>query len=566
MKKLSVLLVILVISSIIITACSGTTTTPATTAPAVTTTAAATTAAATTTTTKPATTTPASTTAPATKPASTTPAAGQPQRGGPLKYISATGPGAPIGAPWLANGTSTFAMQFAEDFLITGKSDASLLPNLASSWDVVTDPAKPSITLHLAKGIKFHDGSDFNAQAVKWNMDMAMAPGSTLLGSVANWKSVEVIDDSTVRFNLKLFQNNAVATFATSTGFIVSPTAYQKNGADWMNYHMVGTGPFIQPDNGFQRDVVLNLTKNPNYRVTGKPYLDGISLVYVSDAMTSEALFRSGGGDILQSASDLMTSRFRASGYKIIPSDIAGATNIWPDSANDDSPWSNLKVRQAAEYAIDKKSLANTFGYGNWTPAYQSNISVSPAYDAMLESQYRTYNVAKAKQLLSDAGYPNGFKTTIFNSPFGANPDITAALQAMWKAVGITADIQYPQAGAFSAMLTGTWHNGVLFGPGAGSANPLTGWSLTYAPGSSWFKSLKRPADVADLMAAALASPNLDPVLLQKVEDSIYNDDTIIPMWTSPSNWIVTDKVMDSGLGSRDIFAWFESQNTWLAK
>jgi peptide/nickel transport system substrate-binding protein len=568
MKKLSVLFIILLVSSIVITACSGTTTTPAvTTAPAVTTTAATTAPQTTTAAPKPATSTPA-TSVPATSapPATTAPATGQPQYGATLRYISATGPGAPIGAPWLANGTSSFAMQFVEDFLISGKSDGSLAPNLATSWDIVSDPANPSITLHLAKGVTFQDGSVFNAQAVKWNMDMAMAPGSTLLGSVANWKSVQVIDDSTIRFNLKVFQNNAINTFATSTGFIVSPTAYQKNGADWMNYNMVGTAAFSQPANGFQRDVALNLVKNPNYRDPKKPYLNGITLLYVSDAMTSEALFRSGGGDILQSGSDLTTSRFRASGAKIVASQVPGATNIWPDSANADSPWSNLKVRQAAEYAIDKKSLASTFGYGDWTPAYQSNVSISPAYDPKLESQYRIYDVAKAKQLLTDAGYPNGFKTTIYNSPFGANPDISTTLQAMWKAVGINADIQNPQAGAFSAMLTGTWHNGVLFGPGAGAANPLTGWSLTYAPGSSWFKSMKRPADVADLFASALASSTLDPALLQKVEDSIYNDDTIIPMWTSPTYWVISDKVMDSGLGTRDLFAWFEPQNTWLSK
>jgi ABC-type transport system substrate-binding protein len=457
-------------------------------------------------------------------------------------------------------------MQFVEDFLIKGMADASLTPNLASSWDVVTDPANPSVTLHLLKGVKFGDGTDFNAAAVKWNMDKAMAPGSTLLGSVANWKSIDVVDDSTIRFNLKTFQNTAVATFATSTGYIVSPTAFQKNGADWMNYHMVGTGPFIQPENGFQRDVALSMTKNPNFREAGKPYLDGVTLLYVSDAMTSEALFRSGGGDILQSGSDLMTSRFRASGNTIVPAKVTSSTNMWPDSANADSPWSNLKVRQAAEYAIDKESMAKTFGYGNWTPAYQGSNTVSPAYDKSLESQYRTYNPAKAKQLLSDAGYPNGFKTTIINSPFGNNADIPVAIQAMWKAVGITADVQTPQAGAWSSVLTGNWKNGVLFGSGAGSANPLSGWNLTYGVGTAWYGSMKRPADIADLYKAALAAPKLDPALCQKVEDSIFADDTVIPMWFSTTNWIVADNVMDSGLGTRDLFAWFESQNAWLKK
>jgi peptide/nickel transport system substrate-binding protein len=223
-------------------------------------------------------------------------------------------------------------------------------------------------------------------------MDKAMtAPGSTAIGSTTNWKSIEVIDDYTIRFNLKTWQNTAVITFATSTGYMVSPTAFGKLGAD-LNYMMVGTGAFMQKD--FQRDVLLSFTRNQNYREQGKPYLDGIQYLFVPDALTAQALFRSGGGEVLQSYTDLMTNTFRSLGYPIISSKVGGATSMWPDSANADSPWSNLKVRMAAEYAIDKESLVKTFGLNNWIAAYQSNSPVSPAYDPNLVP--RKYDVAKA--------------------------------------------------------------------------------------------------------------------------------------------------------------------------
>jgi peptide/nickel transport system substrate-binding protein len=564
MKKLLVLLAVLVLISILITACGGgTTTTPSATSPAVTSQSPTVPASTTTATTKPT----ATTSSPASSPASTSPTtskpAAGPQYGGTLRYVGASGPGAPIGAPWLSNGGSTFGIQFAIEFLIKGNADATLSPGLATSWDVASDPTNPSVTLHLAKGVKFQDGSDFNAAAVKWNMDKAMSPGSTLIGSTTNWKSIDVVDDYTIRFNLKTFQNTAVNVFATSAGFIISPTAYQKNGADWINFNMVGTGAFMQSD--FQRDVHLNLTRYPNYREQGKPYLDGIAYIFVPDALTSEALFKAGGADILQSPSDLITSKFRALGNTIISSKVSGNTNLWPDSANPDSAWSNVKVRQAAEYAIDKESLAKTFGYGNWVTAYQSNASVSPAFDPNLTP--RKYDVAKAKQLMAEAGYPNGFKTTIYLSAVApALQDVAVAIQSMWKTVGINADLQIPQAAAWSAMLTGNTWKGVLFGPGSGAANPLTGWNLTYSPGSAWFQSVKRPADIGDLFKAAMAAPKLDPALAQKVEDSIFNDDTVIPLWFSPTNWIVGDNVMDTGLGTRDLFAWFEPQNAWFKK
>jgi ABC-type transport system substrate-binding protein len=259
-----------------------------------------------------------------------------------------------------------------------------------------------------------------------------------------------------------------------------------------------------------------------------------------------------------------MTSRLRNAGYKLIGSQVGMSTNLWPDSANADSPWSNAKVREAAEYAIDKESMAKTFGYGTWTPAYQNSSSVSPAYDPNLAP--RKYNVAKAKQLLTEAGFPTGFKTNIIVSPFGANQNLAVALQAMWNSVGIQATLQFPQTGAWSGMLTGSWKNGVLFGPGPQSANPLAGWNLTLSPGSVWYGSAKRPAGIGDLYTAAMGSPKLDPALAQKLEAALYNDITFIPLWFSTTYWAVTDKVMDTGLGTRGIFAWFEPQDAWLAK
>jgi peptide/nickel transport system substrate-binding protein len=565
MKKLLVPLVILLIAVIVLTGCSSNATTTPPTSTAQPTTSAPTTTAqpttsAPTTTAKP--TTPTATSATPTFLPTTTAPAGTQQRGGVLRYIAQAGPGAPIGAPWFSNGTSTLGMQFAEEFLIKGMADATFQPNLAASWDVVSDPANPSVTLHLQKGIKFHDGSDFNAQAVKFNIDMDInAVGSTNKGSTANIKSMDVLDDYTIRFNLKTWQSTAVALFASSVGYMVSPTAYAKNGADWMNYNMVGTGAFTQKK--YQQDVVLDLVANPNYWQTGKPYLDEIQYEFVPDAQTAEALFRSGGGEILQSYTDLMTNRFRQLGYKIISAKVTGATSMWPDSNNPDSPFSNVKVRQAAEYAIDKQALVNTFGFGNWTAAYQNVNSVSPAYDPNLVP--RKYDVAKAKQLLTEAGYPNGFKTTLIVSPFGGTQDLALAIQAMWKAVGINCDLQYPQPGAFAAMLTGTW-KGVLFGAGAGSANPLSGWNLTFSPTSAWFGSMKRPPGMNELFSAALNAPQMDPVLMKKCEDAIFDDATIDTLWFSTNNWVVTDNVMDSGLGTRDMFAWFESQNLWLAK
>jgi ABC-type transport system substrate-binding protein len=343
--------------------------------------------------------------------------------------------------------------------------------------------------------------------------------------------------------------------------FMASPAAYQKNGLDWMKTNMVGTGPFVQKD--FQRDVSLTFTRNPNYWEQWKPYLDGIQLLYVADSTTSQVLFMSGGGDIMAVANPMVASKLRDNGYGIIKVNSNGAAMI-PDSLNADSPWSKLKVRQAAEFAIDKEAIAKTFGYGAWEAAYQYNGSTSPAYDATLTP--RKYDVAKAKQLLAEAGYPDGVKTSIILSPFGMSQDVAIAVQAYFNAVGIKVDIQYPQAAAWSAMLTGTWKNAVLLGPAVQWANPAAGWNLTFAAGSTWYQSLKKPDGWADLYKAALSTPKLDPSLVQKCEDALFNDANSIPLYLSASQWALTGKVMDSGLGTRGIGAWWEPQNTWLSQ
>ena len=554
MRKLAISVIILLICTFVIIGCG----TPAPTTPAPTTPKPTTPAPA-----APAPTTPApaapapAAPAPAAKPA---PAPVQPRYGGTFRYISNAGPGAPFGAPWLSTGASVLGSQYALEAPLKQMNDGSLQTVLAESYQVDTSADKPSITFKFKKGIKFHDGTDFNAQAFKWNMEMMMKPGGTNIGSTTNWKSLEVLDDYTFRVNLKTWQNTAVLVFSGSPCFTVSPTAYEKRGADWMNWNMVGTGPFIQTE--FLRDVSTTWVRNPSYWQQGKPYLDKVQHIYVPDPTTAEVLMKTGGGDVLQNYSEQMTRNMRAAGYKIAGSP-GMASGLYPDSLNADSPWSNQKFRLAAEYAIDKEAMATAFGKGEWITYYQASGPNSPANDPSLAP--RKYDPDKAKQLLKEAGFGSGVKTNLYVSPFGANQDIAIALQAAWNAVGIQTSVQYPQAGAFSAMLWGTWKNGCIYGVGPMGANPTSGWGI-HVKGSAWYQSLKRPDGFDDLYQAAIKTPALDPALAKKCEAAFYNDATWISLFIATSSWAVTDKVQDHGLGTRDIFAWFEPQNIWYSK
>jgi peptide/nickel transport system substrate-binding protein len=565
LKRLLIPLAILLVCAFIITGC-GTDSTPTTTKPAATSTAptsatsvpAATTAA----TTKPATTAPsasAATTAAATT--ATTPAAsGTPRYGGTFRWIDPTGPATPIGWNPETSGSSVFTMQLSQQFMLKEMQGGKLVPNLAESWDIVSDPKNASITFHLRKGVKFHDGTDCNAKAVAWCFEKTKAGGMT--ASATNfWKSFDVVDDYTVRVNLSTWANRLSRGFADGVAYVWSPTAYEKNGIDWIRNNMVGTGPFMQKD--FKRDVSTTVTKYTNYYEQGKPYLDEVQLLYVTDELTRVALFKSGGAEVLNlSGNPRLASELEAAGFNII-TQPGGATVLVPDSLNKDSPWSNIKVRMAADYAIDKESIAKAFGYGYWTAAYQLNSPASMAFDKNIPG--RKFDVAKAKQLLTEAGYPTGFKTKIIVQ-VGSNRDIPVAVQSFLSKAGIQAEIEMMEPAKYTATSTGTWTNALIMNPLIEWANPNTGFNFFWGVPGSWFKSMSKPEGWGDMVTASNSSPAADPVLTQKLESTAYEDAMVIPLYYGISQWATTKNVRDSGIGTRGAGTWFEPQYTWLAK
>ena len=501
-------------------------------------------------TTTPLTPSPASTSVPPTSAPATTQAS---KYGGTMKIIT-KGPGAPIGFPGEGSGETHGTTNFCTDFLLRGDDKGNLTPALATSYDIDPGSKNSSITFHLRKGVKFHDGTDFNAQALKWNLEMLKNTSYT---------SFEVIDDYTLKVNMTAWQNRFVTAFANSPTQIVSPTAYQNKGLDWMRWNIVGTGPFVQTD--FQRDVVFKAKRYNNYWETGKPYVDELQLLYVADPVTARALFLSGGADVWNlSENFLIASELKAAGYPIMQL-IVGGNDLMPDSMNADSPWSNPKVRMAAEYAIDKESITKSLGYGFLTASYQVPSPYSLAYNPNLTP--RKYDVTKAKQLLAEAGYPSGFKTTLI---FGnnTNKDIAVAVQASLANVGIQANLEITEPAKTSQYMTGTWRNALLFGSPAESPNFSITLNAFFRPGSGpglWM-SVKKPDGYEPAYTAALTSPQPDAALLKKCTDLFYNDATVIPLFNATSLWATGKNLQDAGYGNRLSLTQSNPQDAWFKK
>lgn len=325
----------------------------------------------------------------------------------------------------------------------TGKHE--LQPGLAESWEM-TDPK--TVTLKLRKAVKFHDGSDFNADVAKWSLERARdhpkSAGKRLVEAV---QTFEVLDPSTLR--LKLNYQSAIMlynlTFATggpgsTATMILSKAAFDKGGDEVLDKRPPGTGEMMIVD--WKRDETLQAKRFDGYWGKGAdgqplPYLDGINVRVVPDASVTLVEMRAGSIDI----SAQIAARDYEAVQRVPELDtmlLHWAVYSYVFGFNQKNPlWgNNLKLRQAAMYAVDRKSLAEVAAaslgepndYVYWGPGM-------PGYDPSLPS-YK-FDLQKAKQLVKEAGYSDKVEGTLttFTGLMYRRPAEIA--QAMWATAGL---------------------------------------------------------------------------------------------------------------------------------
>jgi peptide/nickel transport system substrate-binding protein len=215
--------------------------------------------------------------------------------------------------------------------------------------------------------------------------------------------------------------------------------------------------------------------------------------------------------------------------------------------------------------------MAKTFGYGFGKPAYQMSSSATKAYDPALEAKYRKYDVAKAKQLMTDAGFPNGFKTTIYMGP-GLDRNPVIAIQAYLSKIGIVADLQFPEPAAWQAMTTQPAKlNSLLYWPLAEWSNYNTTLNVFFPRTNLgfYFPSLLKGDSAAAydaLVTKSLTAPVPDPVILRQISDTMFDNCSIIPLVYSTTPFILKPTVHDTGLTNFGMVNEWDYANTWMSK
>jgi peptide/nickel transport system substrate-binding protein len=550
MKKiLLICFSIIILSSLIFGSCGeAEETTPATTTPATTTPA----------TTTPATTTPATTT-PATTPAATP--TGKQQYGGTLIIVCDESIDA-LGYPAEAQPKGMLYYKSALpviETLLNQDNKENLLPGLAESWDI--SPDGKTVTLHLQKNVKFHDGTDFNAEAVKINLeawDITYAPYLT------NITSIETPDAHTVVLNLKKFDVFLLQRFASgSVGMIASPTAMKKptTPETMAEDHMVGTGPFKFVS--WKRQDYVKYVKNPDYWQPGKPYLDAIEFRFVTDYMTRLLSFEAGEADYTGALYPVEANQLQTKGYRIEPSELTFVWHFFPDGANADSPFSDLKIREAVEYAIDKKTIAQGIGEGFMTPSYQFAQPNAPYYDAGLIE--RVYNPDKAKQLLADAGYTSGLQTKIITD-VRVKMDLVTAVQTYLKEVGIDCELEVADVPRMMSLVRGGWNNAILW-QGYPMGSTQMGLYSTFASEGNMV-SMYQPAGWQaewDAMTAVTDDAKRLTLLAELNKKEVENL-VAIPLIYDHRLYAAQQKVQNIGWSYGQNALWWDPANAWLSE
>jgi ABC-type transport system substrate-binding protein len=378
-----------------------------------------------------------------------------PQYGGVLKII--TNPGLMnIGYPGAPNASNdgSYQMPCLEELLnLDPKGTGEVIPWLATSWQYSSD--YNSITFTLRKGVKFHDGTDFNAAAAKFSLEMTKASGRVELSTIS---SIDVVDDYTIRLNLATYDSSLLVNLAGYVCPMVSPTAIQSLGKDASLTHPVGTGPFKFVS--YKRDVSLKYEKFADYWQKGKPYLDGIEIVFIADPVTALASFKAGEAHLLTKIGLNDAAALKATGkYIISPMEIA-IDGIIGDSAHPKSPFADIRVRRAMAYAIDNATIAKAVGLGFFPPTNQFVSPQHPAYNPAVVGY--PYNPQKAKELLTQAGYPNGFETKLSFRPGAFEADFCTMLQGYFKAVGINVQLDSADPARFAKLRLQGWENQLM--------------------------------------------------------------------------------------------------------
>jgi peptide/nickel transport system substrate-binding protein len=327
------------------------------------------------------------------------------------------------------------------------------VPNLATKWTY--DKTQTKLTLTLKTGVKFTDGTAFDATAVKTNLEHTKTGANEAAGQLKGIKSVKVVDPTTATVTLAAPDPSFVANLGNVAGMMASPKAIADGS---LKKGPVGTGPYTLDAGATTSGSQYTFARNPSYWNAEAFPFDKIVLKPLTDPTAVLNALRSGqvNGALITNAKNIAPAQSAGLTVNKITTGDADGVYIWDRGGTIVKALGNVKVRQALNYAFDKTAIVKTAKQGYGEPTTQVFNKATAAYDPSLDSKY-SYDPAKAKSLLAEAGYPNGFDVTVpdLSSVF---PDAQAAMEQQLRDIGVRVKVdKIPVAQLINALLAGKY-------------------------------------------------------------------------------------------------------------
>ncbi len=325
-------------------------------------------------------------------------------------------------------------------------------PALAESWKVV-DPR--TIDFTLKRGVRFHNGKEVTAADVKYSVEGWLNPplpgSATTVNQVPSIESAEVRSKYVVRIKLKKPDARLFGFLAwTRYSAIVPEGMYQQVNA---GREGIGTGPFrltsFTPGQGTEYQAYTN------YRKKGLPYLSQLSLPTMPDEQARIAALRAGAIDGATLSADGAKTFQGNSNFTVLRGLTAAFRELqMTQKAGEDKPWHDVRVRQAVNFAINRQQIIDRVynGFGEYSGHVPPGYGPWPLSRAELRNNYLKFNLAKARTLMRQAGFGNGFQVTMstFSTPLDFG-QVAAVIKSQLDQIGIDVNIKAEEPGTFAA-------------------------------------------------------------------------------------------------------------------
>jgi peptide/nickel transport system substrate-binding protein len=423
------------------------------------------------------------------------------------------------------------------------------VPGLAQSWTVSDDGL--TYTFKLRQDVKFQDGTPFNAQAVKVNIDRIMDPATQsqcAKGLLGPLDSVAVVDDYTVAFKLKspfAFLLNGLSLPYVA---MASPAALQKWGTQY-ELHQVGTGPFIMKE--YVPNDHLTLVKNPDYNWApkifahqGPAYLDQITWRFLPEDGSRVPALEAGDVDFVFSVPPIDANRVQNDPRFNLQTQRLAGQPLYYFLNTQLAPTDDINIRKAIEYATDQQSIMNAVLRGLYPPATGPLSAATYEYTDTVKGMY-SYDLNKAKALLDQAGWtagPDGMRSKdgkpltllMASQSWGFIDPISQMLQGQLRQAGFDVQIEemtYP--GQMEAGAKGTKNMTVMGGSGFFAYDSLTGFFASQNADSGFAWSKFKSPDLDKLLAdgAATSDPVQRKAIYGQAQVMIMNQALIVPIY-----------------------------------